>query len=156
MHNSNTTPQKRRETMMTSVIISAHLVWEILLAIVLLTHGRVSDAKRFQESIPLPSPNKLNSNTIAGISCDFEEPCEWRWEERVPETGSTGFQLTTGKDVMEIRRSKPDPLYDFSGPHQDFKNDTEGKGLILSIIFNMCPSLSASIKACSRVPTSKM
>jgi len=104
------------------------------ISVVLLVGIDAAATREIRKPVPLPSPSKLNSNTIPGISCDFEEACQWKWDEGDAESGTTGFQLTTGKDVREIRMGKADPVYDYSGPHYDPQNDTEGKALPLFTI----------------------
>ena len=75
----------------------------------------------------------LNENgNLVGVSCDFEEPCEWKWD-----TGEPGFQLITGEEVMKTRESLTDPKYEYSGPHDDAKNSPTGKNITQFFFFQI-------------------
>lgn len=72
------------------------------------------------------SNNNYATQSIPGISCNFEEPCEWKWDEQKSET-QPGFQISTGQDVINARSKLPDPIYEYSGPTTDADNNASGK-----------------------------
>jgi len=103
------------------VLMMGFMGWGLVL---LNVNGAVAGpTSRLNGNTNSSSEPEFNANgTLVGVSCDFEEPCSWKWDK-----GRPGFQLLTGQDVSDARARLADPNYEYSGPHVDARNNSNGK-----------------------------
>lgn len=64
-----------------------------------------------------------SNETMLGTSCNFEEPCQWKWKE--PDPRQTGFRNMTPDAIMKKMHKVGE--WAFRGPLMDRKNKTDGK-----------------------------
>jgi len=90
---------------------------------------------------------------VAGISCDFENDCDWKWDQVT--RSRLGFRVISGQEAsQEVSRD----AWAFSAPSFDAHNQTEGMkkfffiNLVSRILINyLLPSYFTALLSCVKI-----